>query len=284
MTCTIPASLADTVSSSFTTSDLSFSVPETRVSSPQAQPADSTGLERRYSVVSNGIEFNFDESLSSSHTPNASSDSAQKLTPAQRRRKAQNRAAYVPTSILSQPYITQSKHGIIVLCERLHVRLVAFVFRSVCIVANIHSQRALRDRKRQRVQTLEDQVTELSIKSSALQTQNEWLKQQLVMSRTEIQLLKTQTTQSNGALAFSDLGGCFQGHQRNDGEPDHLCGCLGGSAWRSPRTLDLQCSGSAQTYDYPNTATGLASTCSTKLDSQACLWSIDLTNGSRYEP
>lgn len=164
------------------------------------------------------------------------------------------------------------------------MRLVAFVFSNVCNLANIHSQRALRDRKRQRVQTLEDQVNELSIKSSALQTQNEWLKQQLVMSRTEIQLLKTQITQSNGTLAFSNLGGCFQGYERNDGEPEYLCACLGGSAWSSPRTVDLQCSGSAQTYDYPNTATGLASTCSAKQDSQACLWSIDLTNGSRYEP
>lgn len=59
---------------------------------------DLTSSERspdgRYSTFSSGIEFSFDDTLDPTRSPNGlSSDSNNVLTPAQRRRKAQNRAA-----------------------------------------------------------------------------------------------------------------------------------------------------------------------------------------------
>ncbi|KAI5276645.1 hypothetical protein E4T47_00322 [Aureobasidium subglaciale] len=94
------------------------------------------------------VEFNVDELLEyQRRRSSATSEEKEPLTPAQRRRKAQNRAA----------------------------------------------QRAFRDRKRQRVQDLEVQLTALEIRTSSLESDNEKLKHELLRTREENELLRTIT-------------------------------------------------------------------------------------------
>ncbi|KAI5249243.1 hypothetical protein E4T43_00713 [Aureobasidium subglaciale] len=112
------------------------------------------------------VEFNVDELLEyQRRRSSATSEEKEPLTPAQRRRKAQNRAAS-PT-LLEMVRLLTRRGG--------------------------HSQRAFRDRKRQRVQDLEVQLTALEIRTSSLESDNEKLKHELLRTREENELLRTIT-------------------------------------------------------------------------------------------
>ena len=112
------------------------------------------------------VEFNVDELLEyQRRRSSATSEEKEPLTPAQRRRKAQNRAAYV-----SSVRITWS--------------IPALTHRGG------HSQRAFRDRKRQRVQELEAQLSALEVRTNSLETDNERLKHELLVTREENEALR----------------------------------------------------------------------------------------------
>ncbi|KAI5208472.1 hypothetical protein E4T39_01236 [Aureobasidium subglaciale] len=112
------------------------------------------------------VEFNVDELLEyQRRRSSATSEEKELLTPAQRRRKAQNRAA-LPT-LLEMVRMLTRRGG--------------------------HSQRAFRDRKRQRVQDLEVQLTALEMRTSSLESDNEKLKHELLRTRQENELLRTIT-------------------------------------------------------------------------------------------
>ncbi|KAI4718441.1 hypothetical protein E4T48_05294 [Aureobasidium sp. EXF-10727] len=113
---------------------------------PPGQPLIyRNGIEAEYGQPTSPIEFNVDELLEyQRRRSSATSEEKEPLTPAQRRRKAQNRAA----------------------------------------------QRAFRDRKRQRVQELEAQLSALEVRTNSLETDNERLKHELVRTREENEILR----------------------------------------------------------------------------------------------
>ncbi|KAI4803477.1 hypothetical protein E4T45_11090 [Aureobasidium sp. EXF-8846] len=91
------------------------------------------------------VEFNVDELLEyQRRRSSATSEEKEPLTPAQRRRKAQNRAA----------------------------------------------QRAFRDRKRQRVEELEAQLSALEVRTNSLASENERLQHELLRAREENEALR----------------------------------------------------------------------------------------------
>ncbi|KAG9682233.1 hypothetical protein KCU95_g6051, partial [Aureobasidium melanogenum] len=91
------------------------------------------------------VEFNVDELLEyQRRRSSATSEEKESLTPAQRRRKAQNRAA----------------------------------------------QRAFRDRKRQRVQELEAQLSALEVRTNSLESDNEKLRHELLRTKEENEVLR----------------------------------------------------------------------------------------------
>ncbi|KAG9875125.1 hypothetical protein KCU94_g22897, partial [Aureobasidium melanogenum] len=92
------------------------------------------------------VEFNVDELLEyQRRRSSATSEEKEPLTPAQRRRKAQNRAA----------------------------------------------QRAFRDRKRQRVQELEAQLSALEVRTNSLESDNERLRHELLRTKEENEVLRS---------------------------------------------------------------------------------------------
>ncbi|KAK6008336.1 hypothetical protein QM012_000239 [Aureobasidium pullulans] len=92
------------------------------------------------------VEFNVDELLEyQRRRSSATSEEKEPLTPAQRRRKAQNRAA----------------------------------------------QRAFRDRKRQRVQELEAQLSALEVRTNSLESDNERLRHELLRTQEENEVLRS---------------------------------------------------------------------------------------------
>ncbi|KAG9996729.1 hypothetical protein KCU78_g17305, partial [Aureobasidium melanogenum] len=92
------------------------------------------------------VEFNVDELLEyQRRRSSATSEEKEPLTPAQRRRKAQNRAA----------------------------------------------QRAFRDRKRQRVQELEAQLSALEVRTNSLESDNEKLRHELLRAKEENDVLRS---------------------------------------------------------------------------------------------
>lgn len=122
------------------------------------------------------VEFNVDELLEyQRRRSSASTEEKEPLTPAQRRRKAQNRAAYV-------------KHS----CDNM--------VHSLLMLHAASSQRAFRDRKRQRVQDLEAQLSALEVRTNSLESENEKLKHQLLLTRNENEVLRSiaqNNTQNN---------------------------------------------------------------------------------------
>lgn len=110
------------------------------------------------------VEFNVDELLEyQRRRSSATSEEKESLTPAQRRRKAQNRAAYVLSTFVGGPLLT---HG------------------------GDHSQRAFRDRKRQRVQELEAQLSALEVRTNSLESDNEKLRHELLRTKEENEVLR----------------------------------------------------------------------------------------------
>ncbi|KAG2160347.1 hypothetical protein JADG_000086 [Aureobasidium aubasidani] len=120
------------------------------VTMPPGQPLTyRSGVEGDYGQpTSPTVEFNVDELLEyQRRRSSATSEEKEPLTPAQRRRKAQNRAA----------------------------------------------QRAFRDRKRQRVQDLEAQLSALEVRTNSLESDNERLKHELLLTRDENEVLRSIT-------------------------------------------------------------------------------------------
>ncbi|KAI4742274.1 hypothetical protein E4T50_07335 [Aureobasidium sp. EXF-12298] len=120
---------------------------------PVVSPGQSlmyrNGVEVDYGQpTSPAVEFNVDELLEyQRRRSSATSEEKEPLTPAQRRRKAQNRAA----------------------------------------------QRAFRDRKRQRVQELEAQLSVMEVRTNSLESDNERLKHELLVTREENEALRGAT-------------------------------------------------------------------------------------------
>ncbi|THY98390.1 hypothetical protein D6C80_00996, partial [Aureobasidium pullulans] len=141
------------------------------VTMPPGQPLIyRSGVEGDYGQpTSPTVEFNVDELLEyQRRRSSATSEEKEPLTPAQRRRKAQNRAAYVSRSpSLWRDFPLTRRGG--------------------------HSQRAFRDRKRQRVQDLEAQLSALEVRTNSLESDNERLKHELLLTRDENEVLRSIT-------------------------------------------------------------------------------------------
>lgn len=139
---------------------------------PPGQPGVySNGAEVDYVQPSSPlVELNVDELLEyQRRRSSATSEEKEPLTPAQRRRKAQNRAAYVskPQGPTLQKAPSLTRHG------------------------DQYRQRAFRDRKRQRVQDLEAQLSALEVRTSSLESDNKRLKHELVLTQNENNLLRS---------------------------------------------------------------------------------------------
>ncbi|THY48609.1 hypothetical protein D6C99_05408, partial [Aureobasidium pullulans] len=141
------------------------------VTMPPGQPLIyRSGVEGDYGQpTSPTVEFNVDELLEyQRRRSSATSEEKEPLTPAQRRRKAQNRAAYVSRSPSFWRDFPLTRRG-------------------------GHSQRAFRDRKRQRVQDLEAQLSALEVRTNSLESDNERLKHELLLTRDENEVLRSIT-------------------------------------------------------------------------------------------
>ncbi|KAL2810400.1 hypothetical protein BJX63DRAFT_434314 [Aspergillus granulosus] len=98
------------------------------------------------------------------------------MTPAQSKRKAQNRAAY---AYPPHPPPCLRAEDQQLMCLR-----------------GIHSQRAFRERKERHVRELQEKVTDLQAKSSTLLADNERLKRELARYSTENEILRATTNAS----------------------------------------------------------------------------------------
>jgi hypothetical protein len=107
----------------------------------------------------------------------ATSEEKESLTPAQRRRKAQNRTAYVSGSPIYQ-------------------------MTPVLIHYGAYSQRASTNRKRQRVQELETQLSASELRANLLESNNKRLKHELLQTQNEKEFLRniTRSQPSSSAL------------------------------------------------------------------------------------
>ncbi|CAA9965384.1 bZIP transcription factor [Pyrenophora teres f. maculata] len=123
--------------------------------------------------VDSGIGAEFDDGRGS--RTRSSSEEKDNLTPAQSRRKAQNRAAYV-------------------LCSAyLFLLSIAYPNYIIC------SQRAFRERKERHVKELETKLSALESSTHSLQSDNERLKAALARARTENEILRATSGHSPAA-------------------------------------------------------------------------------------
>lgn len=124
--------------------------------------------------VDSGIGGEVEDSRAS-RTRSSSEEKEAALTPAQSRRKAQNRAAYVTHILLCLKSPTsESEHA----------------------DSGPSRQRAFRERKERHVRDLEAKLTALESSTHSLQSDNERLKLALQRARTENEILRATTAQS----------------------------------------------------------------------------------------
>ena len=122
----------------------------------------------------------------------SSSEEKESLTPAQSKRKAQNRAAYV---------------GIFKSHQAIFLGSSPWKFHPPCFVDHtnrrINSQRAFRERKERHVKDLQAKVSTLEEASTILQVDNERLKRELAKYATENEILRATSRSLNASNSVS---------------------------------------------------------------------------------